>query len=286
MDAAPHDLLPFVKMHGCQNDYVVVTADDVADRDLPSLAHAVCARRTGVGADGLLVVGPSTRADVRMRMFNPNGSEAEMCGNGLRCAARYAWDFELVPASQSDVLQMETGAGVLTATCIDESAVRVSMGVPSLSRESIPMRGPDGPAIEEEIHVGAHSLRVTAVSMGNPHVVAFVEEGVAGFPLHDVGPQMERHECFPKRTNFEVAQVVAPGRIAQRTWERGVGETRACGTGACAVAVAGKITGRTGSDVSIDLPGGTLEVSWKGQGHEVHLAGPTQVVFAGAWSAA
>ncbi len=282
MDEAPPDLLAFVKMHGCQNDYVVIADEDIGDRDLAQLAVDMCARRTGIGADGLLMLSQSTRADLRMRMFNPDGSEAEMCGNGLRCAARFAWEFDLVSEFYDGPLRIETGAGLHTATRLDETQVTVSMGVPVLTRKDIPMEGGASSAVDVELRLEDRALRITAVSMGNPHTVAFVKN-VTEFPLADVGPRIEHHAWFPNRTNVEVAEVLSPKHIMQRTWERGAGETHACGTGACAVAVAGVLTDRTDHDVTIDLPGGTLHVSWKGEGHEVFLTGPTEVIFAGAW---
>ena len=276
-------LLPFAKMHGCANDYVVV--DGIGERvpDPAALARAVCDRRRGVGSDGLLLALASQHADLRMRMFNPDGSEAEMCGNGLRCLVLFAISRGLVDRGTD--LRIETGAGVLGATVhsLDGAwaSIAVDMGAPRLDRAAIPMLGAPGEVIAEGLEVGGRTHTITAVSMGNPHVVVFVED-VDAAPLETLGPALERHAAFPRRTNVEFVQVLSRTAVRQRTWERGVGETLACGTGACAVAVAGVLTGRTEHEVTVHLSGGDLHVRWDEAGG-VRMTGPAVEVFDGHW---
>jgi len=275
--------LPFTKLQGCGNDYVVVDALRHPVGDPAALARAVTDRRRGVGADGLLLALPSESADVRMRMFNPDGSEAEMCGNGLRCLARFAAQRGLVP--DPAVLRVETGAGVLDVRIREEAGrpllVSVDMGPPRLERAEIPMLGEPGRVVDEPLAVGGENVDLTAVSMGNPHAVLFVED-VAAAPLSQVGPRLENHTAFPRRTNVEFVQVLSRSEVRQRTWERGVGETQACGTGACAVVVAGVLSGRTDRAVTVHLVGGDLDVTWREDDH-VLLTGPAVEVFDGAW---
>jgi diaminopimelate epimerase len=283
--------LPFAKMHGCGNDYVVVDAFHHEVGDPAALARAVCARRTGVGSDGLLLAMPGTDVSLRMRMFNVDGSEAEMCGNGLRCLVKFALERGLVP--WVDEGEVETGAGVLAWTAhavagedgrphVEEVTIR--MGRPELERARIPMRGPPGRVVDESLDLGDASLVVTAVSMGNPHAVTWVDD-VGAVELPAIGPRVEHHVAFPNRTNTEFVEVVSRGEVRQRTWERGCGETEACGTGACAVAVAGVLTGRTDRELLIHLRGGDLHVTWEeeAQGGQVRMRGPATQVFEGAW---
>jgi len=283
--------LPFAKMHGCGNDYVVVDAFHHDVTDPAALARAVCARRTGVGSDGLLLALPGESAPLRMRMFNVDGSEAEMCGNGLRCLVKFALERGLVPWAEGG--EVETRAGRLTWTAhadagddgrpqVDEVTVR--MGRPELERARIPMAGPAGRVVDEILDLGGSPLPITAVSMGNPHAVTFVDD-VGAVDLPVVGPRVERNEAFPNRTNTEFVQVISRGEVLQRTWERGCGETEACGTGACAVAVAGVLTGRTDRDLLIHLRGGDLRVTWEeeAEGGQVRMRGPAVEVFEGTW---
>lgn len=276
-------LLPFAKMHGCANDYVVVDAVHHDAGDPGALARAACDRRRGVGSDGLLLALPSDGADLRMRMFNPDGSEAEMCGNGLRCLVFFAATQGLI--EQSDDVSVETGAGVLRARLLstrdDVADVALEMGAPRLERDAVPMEGPAGRVIDEHIDVAGESHQITAVSMGNPHAVLFVDD-VDAVPLDVLGPALETHAAFPRRTNVEVVQVLDRRSVRQRTWERGVGETLACGTGACAVGVAGVLTGRTERAVQVHLRGGQLDVLWEEAGG-VRLTGPAVEVFQGTW---
>ena len=275
--------IPFTKMQGCGNDYVYVDAFHHAVADPVAMAKAVSDRRFGVGSDGLILILPSDKADVRMRMWNADGSEAEMCGNGIRCVAKLAYERGLAPKRPR--LTAETGAGVLTLDLGVKDgrveSVTVDMGVPRLERAEVPMRGTPGRVVDEEIRAGDRTFRVTAVSMGNPHCVTFVDDAKA-FPVATYGPLLENHAAFPRRTNVEFVEVRSRGEVVQRTWERGAGETWACGTGAAAVCVAGVLTGRTDRDVLIHLLGGDLRLSWP-EGPGVRKTGPAVIVFEGQW---
>ncbi|MDQ7779467.1 MAG: diaminopimelate epimerase, partial [Planctomycetota bacterium] len=280
----------FVKMHGLGNDFVLVRRKGRLDTQAASrLAVRLCDRRRGIGADGLIFVLPSARADFRMRIFNADGSEPEMCGNGIRCIARFARD-ERLTAKQS--ISIETLAGIKRVS-IAGRLVTVDMGAPVVEAAAIPVRWPKDRVVEEPLAVprallaradGGRSsrqaaLRITCVSMGNPHCVVFVRD-VRAFPVGTVGPFLERHRIFPRRTNVEFVEVLSRGAIAQRTWERGVGETDACGTGACAAAYAAFITRRTGRNVAVHLRGGALRISLADSGR-LMMTGPAERVFAG-----
>ncbi len=277
----------FTKMHGAGNDYVYVDARK-RERDWAALSVAMSDRRLGVGSDGLILALPSEKADLRMRMFNADGSEGEMCGNGIRCLVRFAFDNGIVPAEKSPV-RVETLAGALDVTPIrdDErgmAGARVRMGEPRLRPPEIPVaiEGVDA-VMDYPLLVDGQEFRITCVSMGNPHAVVFMDEPVDEFPLMEVGPLVERHPLFPARVNFEIANVLEGGKtIKTRVWERGSGITMACGTGACAVAVAARLNGLAGGRTTIALPGGDLTVEWPGEG-EVVLEGPVAKVFEGEW---
>ena len=284
----------FVKMHGAGNDYVYVDCfRERAPADPAKLAPRIADRHRGVGGDGLILVLPSTRAAARMRMFNADGSEAEMCGNGVRCVAHLVVAHGHAPAGS---VTIETGRGVLTVDVRRAgprlSQVRVDMGEPILDAVRIPVAGSGNgrvvdalsPAIgSEEPWWNATGLdpRMTCVSMGNPHVAYYCRD-VAAVPLETVGPRVERHPSFPQRVNVHFVQVRSPNRVVMRTWERGSGITQACGTGAAAVCVAGVLTGRTGRRIVAEVPGGELELEWAADGH-VFLTGPAEEVFEGAW---
>ena len=275
----------FVKMHGTGNDFVLVEAQ-ADERDWPRLAQRICDRHFGVGADGLILVLPSSRADVRMRMFNPDGSEAEMCGNGLRCIVKYAVEGGLAQP-RAGRIDVETPAGIVGAQTFGDGRtverVRVSMGVPRFSPADVPVLvEAEPPIVDLPLEVAGQTLRLTCLSMGNPHAVHFLDGPVAEFPLEEVGPLVERHALFPQRVNFEVAQVLARDRIEARVWERGAGPTLACGSGAAATVVAARLHGLVGDVVDITLPGGTLGMEWDGKG-EVFLTGPAERVFVGEW---
>jgi diaminopimelate epimerase len=277
--------MKFTKMHGAGNDYVYVDGFTTTVADPASLAREVSDRHFGIGGDGLILILPSTVADVRMRIFNADGSEAEMCGNGLRCVAKYAYDHGLV---NTLTITMETGAGLLPVTLLTNSSgrvdrVRVNMGRPRLTRGEIPMTGPpQDRVLDQELAVFDRTLHITCVSMGNPHCVIFVDD-VTNFPVASYGPVIEHHPLFPRRTNVEFVQVLAPDEVRQRTWERGAGETLACGTGAAAVTVAGLLTGRTGPRLLNHLAGGDLDMAWDGAG-EVIMTGPAVEVFSGDYA--
>jgi diaminopimelate epimerase len=279
--------LPFAKMHGCGNDYVVVDGFHHEVGDPGALARRAADRRFGVGSDGLLVALPSTKGDFRMRMFNVDGSESEMCGNGLRCLTRFVWERGLV--AKKPHLAAETGAGLLgldvTAPNGRFEAVTIDMGRPRLERADLPMTGAPGRVVDEPLAVDGRTLRVTGVSMGNPHVVTYVS-GVDDYPVETVGPRVENHAAFPRRTNTHFVQVVSPREVRMRTWERGCGETLACGTGACAVTVAGVLGGRTGRDLLLHVRGGDLRVRWDDKDDHVYLTGPAVEVFTGTLPAA
>ena len=269
-------------MQATGNDFVIVESD----ADQSALATAVCDRHFGVGADGLIALSPLGPAQVRMRIWNADGSEAEACGNGLRCAARYAVDRGLVAAG-SRKLSVNTLAGERQAeiSYVDGrvSWVRVSLGVPEFRPDLIPVKltGPQT-VLDAPVTVGERELRLNFVSMGNPHAVLFQNAPVSEFPLSDIGPRVEHLAIFPHRANFEVVRRVGENRFEQRTWERGVGETLACGSGACAVAVIARQQGLASGSVIIELAGGEVSVEWDGAG-EVYLSGPAQPVFEGIW---
>lgn len=266
----------FVKMQGIGNDFIVFKPPGDRELDWASLAPKLCDRRFGIGADGLLLVHPSTVADFRMQIFNADGSEPEMCGNGLRCFARY---LQLQGMTDRSRLQIDTGAGVLEVRILADGRVEVDMGAPRLERALIPMAGPkDGQAIEAPLQVGDREFSVTVVSLGNPHAVVFVDE-LQHFDFEQYGPQLEAHAAFPRRTNAEFVQVLAPDRLRVKVWERGVGPTLACGTGACAVLVAAVLTKRAHPKATIELPGGELEITWLGE--HVMMTGPAEQVFVG-----
>jgi diaminopimelate epimerase len=245
-------------------------------------------RRFGVGGDGVILICPTERADAEMRMFNADGSPAEMCGNGIRCVAKYLYDHGI---RRSKTLQIESAKRILTLEL--ETAhgvverVRVDMGEPILIPSEIPTtlgspKGPDQPVVDVPLQAGGRDIRVTAVSMGNPHCVVFVDEPTDDWVL-GIGPKLEVDAHFPNKVNVEFVKVLNGRELVQRTWERGSGETFACGTGACAVCVAGVLNGRTGRNVTIHLRGGDLSIEWKESDNHVYMTGPAVEVFHGEW---
>lgn len=274
----------FTKMHGAGNDYVYVDCfDQPLPKDAPELARQMSHRHFGIGGDGLILIRPSEVADARMQMFNVDGSEAEMCGNAVRCVAKYLYDHNI---TRKQTLRIETGNGVLTldveTTNGKVDRVRVDMGEPILEAARIPTRLPGSPVINAELVVDGRSFQVTSVSMGNPHCIIFVEHATDDLVL-GIGPQIEKHEAFPARVNVEFVEVISPTEVRQRTWERGSGETWACGTGASAVCVAGVLTGRTERKILNHLLGGDLELEWDEASNRVFMAGPATEVFSGEW---
>jgi diaminopimelate epimerase len=274
----------FTKMHGAANDYIYV---DCFSRPVPGnlsdLARKMSDRRRGVGADGLILIRPSQVADARMQMFNADGSEAEMCGNGIRCVAKYVYDYGLC---RKDELRIETKAGVLSLLVHVSQGkvqrVRVDMGEPRLESSQIPTTLPGERVVEQPLEVNGHVLRVTCVSLGNPHCVTFVPVASDELVL-SLGPKIETHRHFPARTNVEFVEVLGKTEVRQRTWERGSGETWACGTGATAVCVAGVLTGRTERRILNHLRGGDLELEWNEQNNHVFMTGPAEEIFSGDW---
>ncbi len=275
--------MKFVKMQGIGNDFVVIdgSKENVSEEALPDLARRACDRHFGVGSDGLIIVMPSRVANFRMRMFNPDGTEAEMCGNGIRCFAKYVFDRKL---HTDVVLSVETLGGTkvlkLNATGGKVQTVRVDMGEPKLLRSEIPMRGAEGTrVVAEPLKVGGKKMEITCVSMGNPHCVTFVDD-VDHYPVDKIGPQIENHPSFPARTNVEFVEVLNKDEIKIRVWERGAGETLACGTGSCASTVASALNEKTSRKITVHLPGGDLYVEWGGD-NKVFMTGPAEEVFEG-----
>ncbi len=279
-------------MEATGNDFVILESGDT-ERQWAKFAVALCDRHYGVGADGLILVLPASGADARMRMFNPDGSEAEMCGNGLRCFAKYI--LSRSPAdSNSKELAIETKAGIKKVTPMWEGEelkkVKIDMGKPVFSPARIPVvikadkstKRYTAPVMDFPIMIGKRKLSMAFLSMGNPHAVCFLREPVDKFPLGLIGPRVENHDTFPKRINFEIANVISQKKLKARVWERGAGVTLSCGTGACAIAVAAILHGYTDTLVEVELPGGSLEVEWNGK-DEVFMSGPANLVFKGEW---
>jgi diaminopimelate epimerase len=270
--------MKFAKLHATGNDFILIEASE--ERDWSSHAKAMCQRYFGIGADGLIVLLSSEVADLRMRIYNPDGSEAEACGNGLRCLARYVIDRGLVDVGE---LAVETLGGIRKVRPYGNH-IQVDMGNPQFRADEIPVLIEDNVdiIIDYPIIIQGRKLLLTCLSMENPHAVCFLDDPVASFPLLEFGPEVENHNLFPNRVNFEVANMLGRGKVRARVWERGVGETLSCGTGACAVAVAAQLRDRAAGDVDITLPGGVLTVAWDGVG-EVMLSGPAEFVFHGEW---
>ena len=278
--------MKFTKMHGAGNDYIYIDCfRESVNGDVAQLARDMTHRHFGIGGDGLILIRPSDSADARMQMLNADGSEAEMCGNGIRCFAKYIYDHGIASKPQ---LKIETGAGILTADLTigdDEhvAAVTVNMGQPELEAAKVPTTIlPSGKVVDHEIEVAGGKFAVTCVSMGNPHCIIFVDKATDELVL-GVGPKIETDARFPNRTNVEFVEVLSRGEIRQRTWERGSGETWACGTGASAVCVAGVLTGRTDRKILNHLLGGDLTLSWNESDNHVMMTGGAVEVFSGQW---
>ncbi|MDR0434434.1 MAG: diaminopimelate epimerase [Gracilibacteraceae bacterium] len=271
----------FVKMHGLGNDFIL--ADEFKAQtglDYAEAARKLCDRRRGIGGDGLLLLLPAQDAEARMRVFNADGSEAEMCGNGVRCLAKYVYDAGYVT---SEAFTIQTEAGIknvwLSADGGSGREIRVNMGIPLLRPDWIPALARQETAVQEKIEMDGHSFIFTAVSIGNPHCVIFTP-AIEEIRLTEVGPALERHPLFPARTNVEFAQVVNRREIILRVWERGAGATQACGTGACAAVVAGVLEGRLEREALVLLPGGALRVNWQDSG-PLLMSGPAAYAFRG-----
>lgn len=275
--------MEFVKMHGLGNDFIVIDAEktNLAPEEYAAAAVKLCDRRFGIGADGLVVTGRDAEFDLFMRIFNPDGTEPEMCGNAIRCVARYGWESGLVSKVS---LAVRTLAGPRYPLLIFEQGqikqVRVDMGEPVLERSLIPMNGGPGVVIDEELDTEAGPFRITAVSMGNPHCVIFVDE-LGEVALHEWGPIIESHPAFPGKTNVEFAKIESRSDISMSVWERGAGETLACGTGACAVLVAAVLNDLTNRQAVLRLKGGELFIEWDATNNRVYMTGEARRVFTG-----
>jgi diaminopimelate epimerase len=261
--------MKFIKMHGLGNDFIVIDSrsEQLEGIDLSQLAVKLCDRHYGIGADGLLLASPSNSADVKMRIFNPDGSEAEMCGNGIRCFAKYIYE---TLDKKKELISVETLAGIILPSILEykgrTAVVEVDMGIPKGIKN-------------EELKVDGSSYNATLVSFGNPHCVIFVDD-LSKVVIDEIGPKIETDKMFPNRTNVEFVQVVSRKEAVLKVWERGAGETLACGTGACASAIAGISTGKLEKDVLIRLPGGSLDIEWQEDKHVI-LRGPAETVFEG-----
>jgi diaminopimelate epimerase len=272
--------MKFTKMHGCGNDYVYVDCTQTALEQPEEVARRVSDRHFGIGSDGLILICPSQVADFRMRMFNADGSEGAMCGNGIRCVGKFVYDKGLTAKTSVDI---ETRSGIkhlaLTVENGKVSQATVHMGTPSLAASSLPVIGMGETVVEAPVTVAGRTFSMTCVSMGNPHAILWVED-VQSCGLEEIGPLLENHPMFPDRCNIEFVQLVDDSHVKMRVWERGSGETLACGTGACASAFACYHTGKTGSQVDVELLGGTLHISVAEDGH-IDMTGPATTVFEG-----
>ena len=276
--------MKFTKMQGIGNDYVYVNCLQETIENPSELAKKISDRHYGVGSDGLIMINPSDKADFEMEMYNADGSRGEMCGNGIRCVAKYVYDYGLTDKTS---ISVETLAGIkhLDLTVEDGKVVlvKVDMGKPMLRPEEVPVVSEKEEVIDEPITVDGQEYRMTCVSMGNPHAVVFIDQDVKEFPLETVGVKFENHERFPKRVNTEFVNVLDRHTAQMRVWERGSGETLACGTGACAVAVACALNGLTEDEVTVKLLGGDLQIKWDREKNTVYMTGPAEVVFDGEW---
>ena len=274
----------FTKMHGIGNDYVYVDCREQTVADPPALARAMSDRHFGVGGDGLILIQPSASADVRMKMYNVDGSEGLMCGNGVRCLAKYAFDHGF---SRANPMRVETAAGVKTIELSlgPDGKVRlatVDMGEPAFDPPAIPVLLRLARVVDVPIRAAKQQYHMTCVSMGNPHAVMYVDD-VAAVPLAEVGSEIERNPLFPNRVNAHFVQVHSPREVTMKTWERGSGATLACGTGASAVCAVGVLTGRTGNRITAHLPGGDLLLESRPPGGHIFMTGPAVEVFTGDW---
>lgn len=274
--------MKFTKMHGIGNDYVYVDCLKEQVENPEETARFVSDRHFGVGSDGLILIKPSQKADFEMAMYNADGSRGEMCGNGIRCVAKYVYDYGL---TDKTAICVETLAGVkrldLTVADGKVSMVKVNMGAPGLSPEKVPVQAEGEQAVNIPLEVDGKVYQATCVSMGNPHCVVFLEEDVRGLDLEKIGPSFENHPRFPKRVNTEFVNVLDKGTLRMRVWERGSGETLACGTGACATMVAAALNGKAGTKATVKLLGGDLHISWEGGSAPVYMEGPATTVFDG-----
>ena len=273
--------MKFTKMQGLGNDYVYVNCMEKEIEDPSGLAKQVSNRHYGVGSDGLILICPSEHADFEMKMYNADGSRGEMCGNGIRCVGKYVYDYGLTDQTE---ISVETLGGIKYLSLMVEngkvSQVKVDMGSPIFVPEQIPVKAGKLDAVDVPIDVDGKEYRMTCISMGNPHAVVYMDE-IKELEIEKIGPKFEHHPCFPNRVNTEFAHVLNRQTVEMRVWERGSGETLACGTGACAVAVASMVNGLTDDSVTVRLLGGDLKIEWDREKNVVYMTGPASVVFDG-----
>lgn len=275
--------MKFTKMHGCGNDYIYVDGakEKIEPDKKPDLVRRLSDRHFGIGGDGVIFINPSEEADFEMEMYNMDGTRAEMCGNGIRCVAKYVYDYGLTNQTS---IRVETKSGIkyldLTVENGKVSQVKVNMGAPELTPAKIPVVSGKEKVIAEPIDVDGETYRMTCVSMGNPHAVVYLED-VKNLDIEKIGPKFEKHPCFPDRVNTEFVRVIDGHTLEMRVWERGSGETLACGTGACAVAVASILNGYVSGEVTVKLLGGDLKIFWDEKENAVYMTGPAAVVFDG-----
>ena len=276
--------MKFTKMQGLGNHYVYVNWFPHTILDPSELARKSSDRHFGVGSDGLIMINPSDKADFEMEMYNADGSRGEMCGNGIRCVAKYVYDYGLTDKTS---ISVETLGGIkyldLTVEDGKVKLVKVDMGKPELEPSKVPVIAEGSSVVDAPIMVDGKEYRMTCISMGNPHAVVFVDCDVRELPLEEIGPKFENHERFPKRVNTEFVRVLDRHTAEMRVWERGSGETLACGTGACAVAAACALNGHTEDEVTVKLLGGDLHIRWDRENDTVYMTGPAEVVFDGEW---
>jgi len=279
--------MKFTKMHGLGNDFIVVPGEKELPADASERAVRLCSRFFGIGADGLVYILPSEKADYMMRIINSDGSESEQCGNAIRCVAKYIYERGMVDSSRKQLTVETLGAGVqqvqLTVREGIVEAVRVDMGEPVLRGEDVPTTVDLDPVLNYPIEIDGGKFMFTAVSMGNPHCVIFVDDAVA-VDLHAWGPKLEHHPMFPKRANVEFVTVKTPDAMDMRVWERGAGPTLACGTGACATLVASVLNGKSNRSATVSLKGGDLFIEWDEADNHVYMTGPAEIVFEGTLS--
>lgn len=273
--------MKFTKMQGIGNDYVYVNCFQENIENPSEVARRISDRHFGIGSDGLILIKPSEKADFEMEMYNADGSQGAMCGNGMRCVGKYVYDYGLTDKTR---ISVDTKSGIkyldLTVENKKVKLVRVNMGAPVLEPKSIPMIYEGERVISQPFNVGQDIYEITAVSMGNPHVVVYMED-VKNLPLEEIGPKFEKHPAFPESVNTEFVRVIDRKTVEMRVWERGSGETLACGTGACAVAVASVLNGYTEDEVTVRLLGGDLKIFWDRTENLVYMTGPAEVVFEG-----
>ncbi len=275
--------MKFTKMHGCGNDYIYINGmtETIPQEEKPAFVKRVSDRHFGIGGDGVIFINASDVADFEMEMYNADGSRAEMCGNGIRCVAKYVYDNGLT--NKTDISVTSCGRIMFLRLFLKNrkvDTVRVNMGVPELSAEKIPVLCDKEQAVDEPIVVAGKEYKMTCVSMGNPHAVVFVDD-VMGLELPKIGPHFENHERFPKRTNTEFVEILDRSTVKMRVWERGTGETLACGTGSCATVIACILNGLTDDTVTVKLIGGDLEITWDRSSNLVFMTGPAATVFEG-----